>query len=35
LEDGETPDEYYAELLNDSEDSRNFNVQGDETIEVR
>jgi hypothetical protein len=35
MEDGETPDyEYYAELLNDSEDSRNFNVQGDETIEV-
>jgi hypothetical protein len=35
IEDGETPDyEYYAELLNDAEDSRGFNVQGDETIEV-
>jgi hypothetical protein len=35
MEDGETPDyEYYAELLNDAEDSRGFNVQGDETIEV-
>jgi hypothetical protein len=35
MEDGETPDyEYYAELLNDAEDSRGFNIQGDETIEV-
>lgn len=35
IEDGETPDyEYYKELLDDAEDSRGFNVQGDETIEV-
>jgi hypothetical protein len=35
MEDGETPDyDYYKELLDDSENSRDFNVEGNETIEV-
>jgi len=34
MEDGKTPDyDYYKEILDDAEDSRGFNVAGDETIE--
>jgi len=34
MEDGKTPDyDYYKEILDDAEDSRGFNVAGDETME--